>query len=170
MPWRGELLPAVLQEYVRDVAERTQCPPDFVGVALVVAVSAVVGRKFTIHPKQHDDWTVVPNQWGVIIGRPSAMKTPALKQALRPLDALETRERNQHSMALEEYRTNSELLDIERKAAKSKATKLVGSGDLLPDFSTTPNLVESVFRAGDGSEKAFYRRADSRLPQAGGGR
>lgn len=105
MPWRGELLPAVLQEYVLDVAERTQCPPDFVGGALVVAVSAVVGRKFTIHPKQHDDWTVVPNQWGVIIGRPSAMKTPALKQALRPLDALETRERNQHSMALEEYRT-----------------------------------------------------------------
>ncbi|MFV3327120.1 YfjI family protein [Pseudomonas sp. NY15372] len=131
MPWRGELLPAVLQEYVQDVAERTQCPPDFVGVALVVAVSAVVGRKFTIHPKQHDDWTVVPNQWGVIIGRPSAMKTPALKQALRPLDALETRERNQHSMALEDYRTNSELLDIERKAAKSKATKLVGSGDKL---------------------------------------
>ncbi|ENZ1247874.1 MULTISPECIES: DUF3987 domain-containing protein [Pseudomonas] len=131
MPWRGELLPAVLQEYVRDVAERTQCPPDFVGVALVVAVSAVVGRKFTIHPKQHDDWTVVPNQWGVIIGRPSAMKTPALKQALRPLDALETRERNQHSMALEEYRTNSELLDIERKAAKSKATKLVASGRSL---------------------------------------
>jgi putative DNA primase/helicase len=129
MPWRGELLPAALQEYVWDVAERTQCPPDFVGVALVVAVSTVVGRKFTIHPKQHDDWMVVPNQWGVIIGRPSAMKTPALKQALRPLDALETRERKQHDLAVEEYRTNSELLDIERKAAKSKATKLVGSGD-----------------------------------------
>nr|ACD38979.1 hypothetical protein PACL_0191 [Pseudomonas aeruginosa] len=42
--------------------------------------------------------------------------------------------------------------------------------DLPPDFSTTSNLVESVFRAGDGSEKAFYRRADSRPPQAGGGR
>ncbi|ERX29365.1 hypothetical protein Q010_05371 [Pseudomonas aeruginosa 19660] len=27
--------------------------------------------------------------------------------------------------------------------------------DLPPDFSTTSNLVESVFRAGDGSEKAF---------------
>jgi putative DNA primase/helicase len=129
MPWHDERLPADLREYVRDVAERTQCPPDFIGVALVVAVSAVVGRKFTIHPKQHDDWMVVPNQWGVIIGRPSAMKTPALKQALRPLDALETRERKQHDLAVEEYRTNSELLDIERKAAKSKATKLVGSGD-----------------------------------------
>ena len=31
-------------------------------------------------------------------------------------------------------------------------------GDLLPDFSTTLNLVESVFLAGDGSEKAFYGR------------
>ena len=131
MPWRDELLPTAFQEYVRDVAERTQCPPDFVGVALVIAVSAVVGRKFTIHPKQHDDWMVVPNQWGVIIGRPSAMKTPALKQALRPLDALETRERKQQEMALEEHRTNNELLDIERKAAKSKATKLVGSGDKI---------------------------------------
>lgn len=87
MPWRDELLPADLREYVSDVAERTQCPPDFIGVALVVAASAVVGRKFTIHPKQHDDWMVVPNQWGVIIGRPSAMKSPALKQALRPLHA-----------------------------------------------------------------------------------
>lgn len=129
MPWRCELLPTPLQEYVRDVAERTQCPSDFVGVALVVAVSAVVGRKFTIHPKQHDDWTVVPNQWGVIIGRPSAMKSPALKQALRSLDALEARERKQHDIALEEHRTNSELLDIERKAAKSRATKFVSSGD-----------------------------------------
>lgn len=44
MPWRDELLPTAFQEYMRDVAERTQCPPDFVGVALVVAVSAVVGR------------------------------------------------------------------------------------------------------------------------------
>ncbi|HGM8367318.1 TPA: DUF3987 domain-containing protein, partial [Pseudomonas aeruginosa] len=100
MPWLDELLPTALQEYVRDVAERTQCPPDFVGVALVVAVSAVVGRKFTIHPKQHDDWMVVPNQWGVIIGRPSAMKTPALKQALLPLRALDAKERERYSQAL----------------------------------------------------------------------
>ncbi len=35
---------------------------------------------------------------------------------------------------------------------------------LLSNFNTTLNLVESVFRAGDGREKAFYRRADSRLP------
>ena len=129
MPWHDELLPADLREYVRDVAERTQCPPDFIGVALVVAVSAVVGRKFTIHPKQHDDWMVVPNQWGIVIGRPSAMKSPALKQALRPLHALESRARKQYGLAEADHKASSELLEMERNAAKVKAKKLLSSGD-----------------------------------------
>jgi hypothetical protein len=129
MRWRDELLPTALQEYVRDIAERTQCPPDFVGVALVVAVSTVVGRKFTIHPKKHDDWMVVPNQWGVIIGRPSAMKTPALKQAMLPLRNLESRERERYGQAKAEHKASSELLDMKRNAAKAKAKKLLGGGD-----------------------------------------
>ncbi len=129
MPWLDELLPTAPQEYVRDVSERTQCPPDFVGGALIVAVSTVVGRKFTVYPKQHDDWMVIPNQWAFIIGRPSATKTPALKQALRPLHALESRERNQHGQAEAQYKASSELLEMERNAAKLKAKKLLGSGD-----------------------------------------
>lgn len=129
MPWRDELLPTALQEYVRDVAERTQCPPDFVGVTLVVAVSTVVGRKFTIHPKQHDDWLVVPNQWGVIIGPPSTMKSPALKQAILSLRRLESRERERYSQAQAEHRAGSQLLEMKRHAAKTKAKKLLGGGD-----------------------------------------
>jgi len=45
-----------------------------------------------------------------------------------------------------------------------------GACDLLTDFSATLNLIESFFRAGDGIEKAFYGRTDSRLSQAGRGR
>lgn len=129
MPWRDELLPEELREFVRDIAERTQCPADFVGVAQLVVVSAVVGQKVIIHPKQHDDWTVVPNQWGVIIGRPSAMKSPALKRALRPLDALESRERIKHSQAKSNHSASCELLEMERKSAKDKAKRFLSSGD-----------------------------------------
>ncbi len=129
MGFEYDLLPDALQGYVRDAAERTQCPPDFVAVALVVAISAVVGRKFSIHPKQKDDWEVVPNQWGVIIGRPSAMKSPALKQALRPLAALEAKERKKHAEAMSEHKASVEMLDIERKAAKVKAKELVEKGN-----------------------------------------
>lgn len=129
MLFDDNLLPEGLRSYVRDASDRTQCPPDFIAVALVVAVSSVIGRKFSIHPKQHDDWEVVPNQWGVIIGRPSAMKTPALKQALRQLIALEARERIKHSQALTDHKASGEMLEMERKSAKSKAKKMVEDGD-----------------------------------------
>ncbi len=128
LPWEDELLPKELRYFVRDVADRTQCPPDFVAVALIVGISAVVGRKFSIHPKQHDDWEVVPNQWGCIIGRPSAMKSPAMKQALRPLAALEAKEREKHRDAMTEHKAAGEILDLERKSAKEKAKKLMTDG------------------------------------------
>jgi putative DNA primase/helicase len=129
MPFDDGLLPDALRGFVRDAADRTQCPPDFVAVALIVAIGAVVGRKFTIHPKQHDDWEVVPNQWGCIIGRPSAMKSPALKHALRPLAALEAKEREKHSEAMSEHKAAGEVLELERKSAKGKAKKLFDDGD-----------------------------------------
>lgn len=129
MPWKDDLLPDVLADYVRDISDRAQCPPDFVAVALVVSISAVVGRKRTIHPKQHDDWLVVPNLWGVIVGRPSAMKSPALKQAVRPLAALADREKEKYGRATSEHKTASELLDMERKIARKQAEKLISSDD-----------------------------------------
>jgi hypothetical protein len=39
------LLPSSIQLWVGDIAERMQCPPDFLGVSAMVALSAVVGRK-----------------------------------------------------------------------------------------------------------------------------
>ncbi len=42
-----------------------------------------------IRPKEKDDWLVVPNLWGVCIGRPGIMKTPAIQEPLKPLKQLE---------------------------------------------------------------------------------
>jgi len=87
-PFNYKLLPDGLTAWVEDIVERTQCPPDFVGVTVMVALASLIGRKVAIHPKQHDDWLVTPNLWGVIIGRPSAMKSPAMAEGLRPLKRL----------------------------------------------------------------------------------
>lgn len=128
MPWDDQLLPIELRGFVRDVADRTQCPADFVAVALIIGISAVVGRKRSIHPKQLDDWEVVPNLWGCIIGRPSAMKSPAMKQALRPLSVMEAKEREKHMDAIAQHKAAGEILDLERRAAKDKAKKLIAEG------------------------------------------
>jgi hypothetical protein len=83
-----EMLPRAFATWVGDIAERAQCPPDFVGVASLVALASVIGRQMSIRPKVKDDWTVVPNLWGAAIGRPGVMKSPALEEALRPLQRL----------------------------------------------------------------------------------
>jgi len=62
-------LPDALAPWVADVAERVQCPPDFVAVGVLVAAAAVIGRKVAIRPKRQDDWAVVPNLWGWPWGR-----------------------------------------------------------------------------------------------------
>ena len=37
-----------------------------------------------------DDWAMVPNLWGLAVGPPGIMKSPALAEALRPLHRLVT--------------------------------------------------------------------------------
>ncbi len=82
------LLPAPLRAWCVDMADRQQVPLEFVAVPAVLALATVVGRKVAIRPKQRDDWLVVPNLWGAIVGRPGVLKTPALKAAVAPLDRL----------------------------------------------------------------------------------
>ena len=67
-------LPDALAPWVADVADRVQCPPDFVAVGVLVAAAAVIGRKVAIRPKRQDDWAVVPNLWGLAVGPPGVMK------------------------------------------------------------------------------------------------
>jgi len=65
-----------------------QCPPDYIGVSLIAALGSVIGRKVGIRPQVHDDWSVISNQWALLIGRPGVLKSPAMEEALRPLRKL----------------------------------------------------------------------------------
>jgi len=104
-----ELLPEALRPWIFDIAERMQCPPDFPAIGAMVALAAVVGRRIGIRPKQRDDWTVVSNLWGAIVGRPGVLKTPALAEAMRPLERLASRARQAHTAAMREHIGKAEL-------------------------------------------------------------
>ncbi len=98
-----KLLPEALRLWVMDIANRMQCPPDFPAVAAIVCMSAVIGRQIGIMPKRRDDWVVVPNLWGAIVGRPSLMKTPALAESRKMLARLEVAAKKKHEAELAEY-------------------------------------------------------------------
>ncbi len=112
-----KLLPIGLSNWVKDIVERTHCPPDFVAVTVMVALASLIGRKVAIHPKEHDDWLVTPNLWGALIGRPSAMKSPAMTEGLRPLKRLV-------SIAHKKYKDEIKEYQVDKMFAKQRATIL----------------------------------------------
>jgi putative DNA primase/helicase len=116
-----ELLPDSLRPWIADVCERVQCPPDFVAVPVMVALGSLIGRKVRIRPKALDSWTVVPNVWGFIIGRPGTMKSPAVAEALHPLRRLEAQALEEYEAMSAEYEAQSELAKLMKEAKKEQA-------------------------------------------------
>lgn len=105
MSFQADMLPDAIQDYIFDVANRQQSLPDFVAVAAIIGLSGLLGRKALICPKQLDDWSVTPNQWGAIIGRPSAMKSPSMKEALKPLRQFDNQAAQQFEEAPFQFRS-----------------------------------------------------------------
>lgn len=149
----NELLPMALRAWVADIAERMQCPPDFPAVGAMVALSSVIGRKASIKPKRYDDWQVVPNLWGAIVGRPGVMKSPALSEAMKPLDRLAIRASELHAEAMRDYSIHEQLEGMSSKAAETKAQKLVQVGKIS---EATQLLTEAA--APDSIEPPALRR------------
>ena len=84
-------LPDALRPWVADVSERMHCPPDFVGVPMLVGAAALVARRVGIRPQERTEWQESPNLWALVVGRPGMMKSPAMSAALAPLERLEAR-------------------------------------------------------------------------------
>lgn len=127
MPFDPHLLPEALRGWVMDIAHRMQCPPDFSAVGAVVALSSLIGARAAVQPKARDDWQVVPNLWGLIVGRPGVMKSPALGESLKPLHRLQAAEFEQFEDAHAAWtldRKVEELASASReKTARGLATK-----------------------------------------------
>jgi len=119
----GEQLPDALRGFVSDIAERMQCPPDFPAVAVMVALATLIGRRCGIYPKRRDDWLAVANLWAAVVGRPSLMKSPAIQQAMKPLDAMIHEARKAYAAAMAAFETNSEVYAGKRDAWKQKLRK-----------------------------------------------
>lgn len=110
-PFDDRLLPEPLATFVKDCAFRMQCPPNYIGAALITMLSSLIGASCAVKPKKFDDWVVIPNLWGGIIGEPSALKTPAITEAFSPLHKLEKE-------ANKEYEENFKEWDIKNKTSK----------------------------------------------------
>ena len=125
-PFDAELLPVALRGWVMDIAHRMQCPADFPAVSALVALSSLIGARVVVQPKARDDWQVVPNLWGAVVGRPGVKKSPALSEALKPLNRLQADEFERWQAAHDAWALDCKVMAMQDDANEKKAKGLAG--------------------------------------------
>jgi hypothetical protein len=129
-----ELIPESLRPWVTDVSERMQCPPEYIGVSVMVVLGSLIGRKVAIRPMANDDWTVVVNLWAMIIGRPGVLKSPAMEEAIKPLKRLGQMAVSEYEIEKAEYAVKEKAQAAQSTNAKNQALKTL-KGDPKADVS-----------------------------------
>lgn len=118
------MLPKPLYDYAINTAERLGVPIEFVAVPLVVALGSVIGTKVAIMPKRYDNWDIVPNLWGAVIGKPSSKKSPSITEAMKPIDNLVIKARADYELNKQEHETQKLINDSKAKIAEKELKKL----------------------------------------------
>jgi len=117
-PFTSEFLPDALAPWVEDIANRLQCPLDYVGVTALTALGAVIGRRIGVKPQAKTDWIEIPNVWGGFIGRPGMLKSPAMGEALRPIHRLEAEAAKGNEIAQQAYAAGLDAYKLRREVNK----------------------------------------------------
>ena len=116
-----EFLPHALRDWVKDIGNRLQCPPDYVAVAAITALGTLIGRRLGIKPQAKTDWIEIPNLWGMFIGPPGLMKSPAMAEALKPLHRLEAEAKDKNTKAREDYERAAQAFKLKKDAKTALA-------------------------------------------------
>ncbi len=148
-PFDPDLMPYALRAWIMDISHRMQCPPDFSAVAAVAALSSLIGARAVVAPKARDDWQVVPNLWGLAVGRPGVMKSPAIGEALRPLSRLQTAEREQWQQAVKDWKLDAKVAELVSEQREKQARKLA---------DTDPDKARALLDTDDSSDAPTQRR------------
>lgn len=151
-----DYIPENLRPWVTDISDRMQVPLEFLAAPVITALSSVIGRQIGIYPKKKDDWFVVPNLWGAVIARPGFFKSPAISEAMRPLDLLVKKARIEHDAAKVIVKSKEEMLKAKIDGIKDCIKKATRKGN-DHELTSLQEDLEKVFKELD-SNVTYERR------------
>jgi hypothetical protein len=153
-----EALPQSWAEIIRAFAAVAEAPPDYVAIAAIAGAAGAIGNACVVEGKR--GWREAAVLWGVLIGPPSAHKTPAMKAAHNALAAID------HALYVE-WKKECEQLEaqhqmaLDAQAAEGKPKKTVKKPEkpplkhLLHDDTSLEKLTINMAASPHGAV-AFY--------------
>jgi hypothetical protein len=128
--------------WIAQAAEAKGAPPDYVGAAVLATVSSLIGN--ARWPSPWSGWKEPPLLWCIIIGQPSAGKSPGLDAALDPLRAVERRTREAMQPEIDAWKTDAEMHELALSVWRDAFKKAAKSGTEPPPPPACTLLPEPV--------------------------
>jgi hypothetical protein len=126
LPFPLQALPPTTRAFVRETAASIDCSRDFVGMAVLAALSAAIGDTRRIIVKKR--WLESAAIYSTMVGPPGSKKTPAMNAALLPIHD----KQKDHKKLYDE-----EKEDYARELREQKAAKKDGAvSDKAPEKPT----------------------------------
>jgi len=127
-----DALPASWESWISSEAEACGCPRDYVAAGLIGASSAWIGNSRRIAATAA--WAEPAHLWMVLIGAPSAGKTPALQPMIQASLELERDAGPQQREALAQYERNAEAAGAMHEQSPYAVRATANEGNALPDL------------------------------------
>lgn len=149
------LVPGPLRPWVCDTAARLAVPLEYIAVPAVVGLGAVVGRTVGILPKRRDDWVVVPNLWGGLIGRPGVLKTACVQEGMRPVRRLAAEAARTFTARAAADAATRAVLELQLAALKERGRSAAKKGASLADLTAEVTAVQEQVREASPVERRY---------------
>ncbi|MEI6644332.1 MAG: DUF3987 domain-containing protein [Novosphingobium sp.] len=119
-----------LAKWCEDAARGAGAPLDYVVGTLLAVSGTLIGNARRISPKEN--WIEAAHLWGMLVGDPSAGKTPGMRPVLSLLDPIERERRKQFESELEAYDQAKVGADVAEAVWKAATKKAVEAGEPAP--------------------------------------
>jgi hypothetical protein len=113
-------------DWINKAAEVKGVPADYVALTLLSVASAAIGNSRWASP--WEGWKEPPVLWSMLVGDPSAGKSPALDSVLDPVKEIERNLSEEYRRAREEWESEHELASFALAQWKSNAKAAVSEG------------------------------------------
>jgi len=123
--------------WLRTAATAKGAPIDYVALGLLTTASALMGN--ARWPAPLPDWTEPPILWGMLVGDPSAGKSPALDAVMAPLREIEHVLAEAFKTARAEWETHNEIATLVALDWKKAAKAAVAENSPPPPKPATAN-------------------------------
>jgi uncharacterized protein DUF3987 len=133
-PFPLEVLPDQLARFMKEGAMALHCPPDLIGVPLLVIAGSTIGtaRVLEVKPGWHEGARI----YGTGVAEPGAVKSPALDLVARPLYRKQQTLVEEFTKKEQAYKADMALYEVQLQVWKERARKAArGEG---PDQGEPP--------------------------------